>query len=48
MPRWEREREMKEALHVIGKGDLAILITDDGKAQGTSRDLSNVVDPAIV
>lgn len=34
--------------HVIGKGDLAILIADDGKGQGTSRDLRNVVDPAIM
>lgn len=35
-------------LHVVGKGNLALLVANDGEADVAASDLSNVLDPAIV
>lgn len=35
-------------LHVVGVGNLALLVTDDGEVQVAAADLVDVLDPAIV
>lgn len=35
-------------LHVVGEGDLALLVANDGEADIAAGDLSNVLDPAVV
>lgn len=41
-------RQQKKYLHVVGKGNLALLVANDGEADVTASNLSNVLDPAIV
>lgn len=35
-------------LHVIGVGDLALLVTNDGELEAATADVVNVLDPATV
>lgn len=35
-------------LHVVGKGNLAVLVTDDREGQLAARDLVDVLDPATM
>lgn len=35
-------------LHVVGEGDLALLVANDGKVDVAAGDLGNVLDPAVV
>jgi hypothetical protein len=34
--------------HVVGIGDLALLVGDDGESQVAGSDLVDVLDPAVV
>jgi hypothetical protein len=41
-------RAPRRNLHVVGEGDLALLVANDGEGNLAAGDLLNVVDPAIV
>lgn len=46
--RKDETRKSPKHLHVVGEGNLALLVANDGESNLAASHLSNVLDPAIV